>query len=145
MSQNLQNILEKTKMKVWTKAEIHQQHNNMTSYLLIDNIIVVNNRCWCFYLEKSHAGEKLNEFIKNTYEIATMNNTACIGIYITKKKINSTMQYMIQSENSKGTGCGFYMINETTETMIFKKIHQLLHENTIYMYDDDNDVIMGNT
>ena len=144
---NLHNFLEQTKLRVMTKNEIQQHDTN--KYLLIDNIISVNNIYWCFYQEKSLKSDKIIEFIKSCNRIAILNNIYCIGIYLTKKNINSRYNTMIEIENNKynifNSKTFFIIINDINEDILLYKLRNTLYLNNIFVYDNDGNCIIGNT
>ena len=144
---NLQNFLEQTKLRVMTKNEIQQHDTN--KYLLIDNIISVNNIYWCFYQEKSLKSDKIIEFIKSCNRITILNNIYCIGIYLTKKNINNRYNTMIEIENNKynifNSKTFFIIINDINEDILLYKLRNILYLNNIFFYDNYGNCIIGNT
>ena len=149
----LENFLAKTNIKVLNKSDITVLNNTIYSpnqminaYILIDNVIIYNNICWCFYQEKSLilTNDKLNEFIKSSYNFGYSNAMYYIGIYITKKKVTDKMLNLVHTTNLNNE-CGIiHIINDSNTEIIFNKIQELFHSNNMYMYDKKGDTIMGN-
>ena len=148
----LNNFLAKTNMKVLNKSDIialntttYLPNQIINSYILIDNVIISNNICWCFYQEKSliSTSDKLNEFIKSIYNFSCNKAMYYIGIYITKKKVTSTMLNLVTNINLNNAYGIIYIINESNNDIILNKIQELFHSNNMFMYDKISDTIMG--
>ena len=128
---NLQNYLSKTGLKVMIKNDITLKYNpNITG---IDYIIEINNNLLCFkdeyktsYIEYS----KIASFIQCVKNVEILSKKVCIGIFIGKSSLTGRNKDIITASQN---------ITYVQDIIV---LNNILYNNNIFLYEEDNSCIM---
>jgi hypothetical protein len=146
----VQLLLEQTKKKVYRKQDIVNKYGPT---ITIDHMIVYkdDNFIICFQDKNTNNSITINDFNNFTNSVNTIANTKQmygIGIFISNKSFSLPSKNMMEIENSKYNNkqslTYYYNICDINEIKLLQKVQDFLHQQSIYMYDNDGDTIMGN-
>ena len=144
LEERIHDILIKTNLVVYREKDIIKKYGKL--YYGIDHLIYNDNFIIGIqdkWTDKKPSLSQVNHFIKSLEKIGTIENTYCIGIYMSKVPITSGALASFGYENSNSSNKFFNLDNPDKETLINNLMH-LFYQNEIYLFDGDDSCVMIN-
>ncbi len=141
-------FLYKTKYDVLlNEKEIRNIDNTITA---IDHLLISNDVYYCFqdkWLKNNISNSDFNHFIKCVESVAKkINNNKIYAIYLSNNDLSIIANKVFIEENNKyyrgETNTEYIKINSYDKKNVINKLHEFLHNNRVYVYDEDGDCIM---
>jgi hypothetical protein len=138
----IQDILKKTTFNFLEKDQIKEYSGNRNidiDYLInfSDNILCIKDKNEI----RTPSLSNIKDFIESTDLMARNTNRKCIGIYISYMPLNKESVKLFEDQKCK-TSNKYYYIDHKNRDYLLKKLIEILYENNIFMYDEDESCIM---
>jgi hypothetical protein len=144
----IHSFLNRTKHDVlMNEKQIRQIDNTITA---IDHLLIMNDICYCFqdkWLKNTISNSDFNHFIKCVESVSTkINYNKIYAIYLSNNDLSSIANKIFIEENNKyfrgESNIEYIKINSYDKKIVIKKLHEFLHSNGIYVYDNNGDCVM---
>jgi len=136
LNDTLYYILKMTKLDILKKNDICKRTNN---YSLDIDLLFENNEIVILFInnyDNININKHISKYISDINYIKTNLNKQCYCFYITKTILNKDIQQKIDEMNI------IKHIYSTNIDIIIDTISDILYENKIYFYDNDDTTIM---
>lgn len=138
----ISSILNLTKLNVLSEKDVRSEYGQNNT--AIDHMFETNHFIYCIQdkWEKNPVCiSKINHFITCVNNISNKKNKKCIGIYLSKMPLTKNSQTAFDEQNNMNKNL-FLNINAEIKSKIFNDFIELLYNNDIYLYTDDNTCLM---
>ncbi len=146
---DIHDFLTKTRHdKLLNEAQIRKIDSTITA---IDHMLINNNVYYCIQdkkLKTNISNSDFNHFIKCVEKVsAKINHTFKIyAIYLSFTDFSSIANKQLEEENAKykegKSNIEYIKINNNTKEEIIKELHYFLHNNNVYLYDNDDCIML---
>lgn len=134
----IKKLLLQTKYPIYDEKQIRKEYCYITG---IDHILLCNNTLICFqdkWTCNNISNKDINHFVMGINQLKyKLNNFIFIGVYLSKNKLSCHAQKIADDNN-------IISINDNNTDVIIYKIMEFLYKLNIYIYDEENDIIMLN-
>jgi hypothetical protein len=128
------------------EKQIRNIDNTITA---IDHLLISNDICYCFqdkWLKNSISNSDFNHFIKCVEAVSKKIHNKIYAVYLSNKDLSSIANKVFIEENNKffrgETNIHYIKINSNDKNEVIKNLHTFLHNNGVYVYDNDGDCNM---
>ena len=136
-------FLKNTRHHIYTEKEIRQNYSYITA---IDQMIILDDVCICFqdkWVSRPISNSMFGHFTKSCEYIKNSLNRPVIGIYLSNQPFSKEAANMLLLENNNNNNIIYYCLYDIQLNTLLNKLHNILHDNNIYIYDDDNEIVMA--
>ena len=138
----VQDILKKTTFDFLEKDQIKQYYDNKN--IDIDYLLNVPDYILCIKEKnelRTSSLSNIKDFIESTDLLSRKTNRSCIGIYVSCMQLNKESVKLFEDQNY--TTCNkYYYIDNKDRTILLQKLVNILYNNNLFMYDEDESCIM---
>ncbi len=142
-------FLSKTKYDVlMNETQIRNIDSTITA---IDHLLLVDDVYYCFqdkWLKNTISNSDFNHFIKCVESVSNKinNNYKIYAIYLSNQDLSSIANKVFIEENNKyfngQSNIHYIKINSYDKNTIINRLHEFLHNNRVFVYNDDGDCVM---
>ncbi len=148
---DIHDFLSKTQHDILlNETQIRKIDNTITA---IDHMLIYNNVYYCIQdkkLKTTISNSDFNHFTKCVEKVSAKINNSCKinAIYLSFTDFSSIANKQLEEENAKyiegKSNIEYIKINNISKDEIIKKLHYFLHINNVYLYDNDDCVMIIN-